>query len=256
MKSRVVSASLIMMGTLLFLLACKPDPAVVVNCYNCKQDKFYGLTVEEFMKGVARYGDTHAALVNAAPFMTVDSLKASRSCWYSIDTLKKFICLIEEYSRQVDVKPEELGIRFYYAVYPANGPMHNGQNYKSLHTLFMVPTVQQKGDAVPVDFDPRYSAKYFSESGAVKSDVADSNDVKKEKYDQKQDQGKVDQKETDGKLTYIPLLKMPKTEKPLVLDLTSANAAATSGMVKNQGLLCPPTCSDATAAVLSASRSY
>ncbi|HEY9047419.1 MAG TPA: hypothetical protein VIN08_16045 [Ohtaekwangia sp.] len=244
MKSLVASACLLLMGAFLFFGCKDPVPVVVENCYNCKQDKFYGLTVQEFMEGVARYEHTHAALVNADPYMRANHLEASRSCWYSIDTLKKFICLIEEYSKQVKVKPEQLGIRFYYAVYPSNGPKHGSQNYRSLHTLFMVPTVQQPGDSVPVDFDPRYSVQRL---GNTDVKVNEDSNAKEQKDPYKKGQ--------DQKLTYILLNDMPKDKQLFMLEFSSANAAATSGMVKNQGMLCPPTCSEVVTSTLTTASS-
>ena len=237
MKSLLTSASMITFGVFVFFACQKsslPPKEGFRDCYTCKQDEFYGLTVDEFMEGVARYKNTHAKLVNADPYMQSNKLEASRSCWYSIDTLKKFICLIEQYSKKVDVKPEDLGIRFYYAVYPSTGPVLNGSNYKSLHTLFMVPTVTG-ADSIPVDFDPRYSAG-----------------VREGGKDATQDSGKQDSKQsTDNpKYRYYTITQLDKNVKLLMLESETAASATTTGMAKNQGQLCPPTCNGSSSNTL------
>jgi hypothetical protein len=237
MKSLLTSASMITVGVFVFFACQKssiPPKEGFRDCYTCKQDEFYGLTVDEFMEGVARYKNTHANLVNADPYMMSNKLEASRSCWYSIDTLKKFICLIEQYSKKVDVKPEDLGIRFYYAVYPSTGPVLNGSNYKSLHTLFMVPTVTG-ADSIPVDFDPRYSA------GVRDGGKEDA-----------QDTGKRDTKQSpkDPKAKYYTITQLDKNVKLLMLESETAASATTTSMAKNQGQLCPPTCNGSTSNTL------
>jgi hypothetical protein len=244
MKSLLTSAGMITVGAFIFFACQKsavPPQESFKSCYKCKQDEFYGLTVDEFMEGVARYKHTHVKAVNADPYMVSNRLEASRSCWYSIDTLKKFICLIEQYSKKVDVKPEDLGIRFYYAVYPSTGPIvQNGDNYKSMHTLFMVPTVQGP-DSIPVDFDPRYSAQNIEKA----KDKTDTDNQDSATYRKSKD--------IDPKHKYYTITELDKSVKLFMLETKSANAAAsTSGMVKNQGMLCPPTCTSLSSSTLQA----
>jgi hypothetical protein len=208
MKSLLTSASMITVGVFVFFACQKssiPPKEGFRDCYTCKQDEFYGLTVDEFMEGVARYKNTHANLVNADPYM-----------------------------KKVDVKPEDLGIRFYYAVYPSTGPVLNGSNYKSLHTLFMVPTVTG-ADSIPVDFDPRYSA------GVRDGGKEDA-----------QDTGKRDTKQSpkDTKAKYYTITQLDKNVKLLMLESETAASATTTSMAKNQGQLCPPTCNGSTSNTL------
>jgi hypothetical protein len=112
-------------------------------------------------------------------------------------------------------------------VYPSTGPVLNGSNYKSLHTLFMVPTVTG-ADSIPVDFDPRYSAG-----------------VRERGKDAAQDSGKQDTKQQSAdnpKYKYYTITQLDKNVKLLMLESETAASATTTGMVKNQGMLCPPTC--------------
>lgn len=119
------------------------------SCYDCSDDAFFGLTKKELLDGISRYEKTHWELINndkKRPPVGPDS----RACWYSLDTLKKFICLIENYASGFKIPSSELGIDFYYAVY-GNKESIWEPSYKSLMTLFMVPTYKR------LDFDPRSS---------------------------------------------------------------------------------------------------
>jgi hypothetical protein len=180
------------------------------TCVDCTTDSFYGLTLSEFMKGVARYRKTHWDLINSDPYMlSVQSggLKDARACWYSIDTLKKFICLIEKYSSGLGLTSDKLGIRFYYATYPYKGTWN--QSYLSHHTLFMVPTYRDDSTKYKdnIDFDPRF-------------------DVQAKK----------------GVLPMSQIGSKNGSVQILVLDGGTANSTPPRTATKNQGQLCPPTC--------------
>jgi hypothetical protein len=75
----------------------------------------------------------------------------ARCIWFSLETLKQFICTIETNNAKLNIPAEDLGIRFYYAAYPMNYVDVKKQNR---HTLFMVPTYKN-GTGAEVDFDPR-----------------------------------------------------------------------------------------------------
>lgn len=174
----------------------------------CTNDAFYGLTADEFVKGVARYRKTHWEKINSDPYMqnggiNKQALTDARACWYSIDTLKKFICLIERYSQSLGLGSGKLGIRFYYATYPHQGVWK--AEYKSRHTLFMVPTFYAEQQKANIDFDPRFCS-------------------------------------LNNKNILQPLSQTVKGTPQMQvfgLDGESANSGA---MAKNQGQLCPPTC--------------
>ena len=148
-------------------------PPEYKSCYDCGKDTFYGITLEEFMTGIARYKTTHSARVDKQPYMAGHGLTDARACWFSLDTLEKYICLIKKYSANLGLPSSQLGVRFYYAVYPSHPYDVWDPKYISRHTLFMVPTradqtvgtVNANVD-VNIDFDPRVGtfplANYFS----------------------------------------------------------------------------------------------
>jgi hypothetical protein len=190
-----------------------PPPADYKSCYECGKDTFYGLTLEEFMLDIARYKTTHARRIDSVAYMDNHNLRDTRACWYSLDTLEKYICLIKKYSQQENLTSSELGIRFYYAVYPSDPQEVWNGKYISRHTLFMVPTRAEwnkdKGQYDNIDFDPRLGAAplagYFS--GSTKTRV-------------------------------------------MVLDL--GRPELSSELAKNQGQLCPPNCPPGTVNTLEA----
>jgi hypothetical protein len=216
--------------------AFQPDPA-------CGNDVFYGMTLQDFTQGVARYRRYHAEPVSTsirgADSHLTASFQDARSCWYSLDTLEKFICLIKEYAGQAGLSNTGLGIRFYYGMYNdhmavlKSSPLHPAPNYSSHHTLFMVPTYNNGvGD---LDFDPRMAAA---------NPVVVIEGPRTQLYD------------TLFKSSYINLIaNHALAKRPLVLDFMTANAALKalpSNLEKNQGKLCPPTCpSEATSTLQS-----
>jgi hypothetical protein len=93
----------------------------------------------------------------------------TRSAWFSIETLKGFICKIENTNCNNNCNPKLiLGIRIYYGRYPDNPSAAPGSwkgsntdyttlpdSYANHHTLFMVPTYQDDTNpAINIDFDP------------------------------------------------------------------------------------------------------
>ena len=81
---------------------------------------------------------------------------------FSLEQLKSFIKTIEgEVAKHPETPVEHIGVRFYYAAYPAESHWTNDdQNeiatidpqYAKLHTLIAVPTTEIKG--IIYDFDP------------------------------------------------------------------------------------------------------
>lgn len=89
--------------------------------------------------------------------------KDAYSIWFDLPTLKKYLYHIEKKSKMSDT---ELGVRFYYAAYPANedemGTFKDLKDttgkvafpeYSGLHTLVLIPTFTD-GDGNNVDFNP------------------------------------------------------------------------------------------------------
>ncbi len=209
MKKISIAVNIVLISIIMFM-ACNTSSSLTSSstasksCVDCTNDAFYGLTVDDFVKGVARYRKTHWDKINSDPYMLTEQkgMQDARACWYSVDTLKKFICLIEKYSKSLGLPADKLGIRFYYATYPYKGVWK--PEYISHHTLFMVPTYSDERDD-NIDFDPRYNVK-------TKKKLQPLSQIGKDNF----------------------------STQLLVLDGTTSNAAHVTA--KNQGQLCPPTC--------------
>lgn len=159
----------------------------------------------EFLEVTREYRDKRWKLINVQlPSMTDNHDTAdARAIWFSLDSLKKFICTIEKYSEQLHIKPEDLGVRMYYAVYK-----HDSE-YQGLHTLFMVPTFAVSGSKdEEQDFDPRASVLYRNEL-----------------------------KVRDSVITFVDLARFPN-QRTLILSKSAENTS----LVRNTGQLCPPKC--------------
>ncbi len=156
-------------------MAIQPTPVpAYISCYNCTVDDIHGETVGEFANVIARYRTTHQKLfneyakgnLNSSPYpntgITVASdFEDARSCWFPIDSIKKFICLMERYSATLGFSPANLGIRFYYGVYWSQ--YEKETSFSNRHTLYLTATLRKNGTADNVDFDPKMSA----DSGVV-----------------------------------------------------------------------------------------
>lgn len=130
-----------------------------------------GMDAAFFLKGLARYRTFQLSASNdkLRP-LTNENFQDARSCWYSLDTLRNFMCLIERYARMdpdFDPATSDLGIRFYYATYPDNEQQSmllkmGSAPRKAInvsvglhHTLFMVPTHHDKESDLDLDvFQP------------------------------------------------------------------------------------------------------
>jgi len=187
------------------------------SCPQCDKDSFYGLTKAEFDSGVAKYQRERQTTINKK-YKINDAL----SCWYSLDTLKKFICLIEKYSKVLKVPPGQLGIRFHYAAYPDERRIRFDSNYAKLHTLFMVPTYADSG--TNFDFDPR--PRDFGPATQIKP-------------------GALRGYRTDylsGNNPVFALSTQTSNSGPRPKVLNAFGVLVDPGMDQNQGQLCPPTC--------------
>jgi hypothetical protein len=149
----------------------KPDTGPsLTSCNDVKG--VTGMDPAFFQRGLARYRMLQLSAGNdKLRTVTNAGFEDSRSCWYSIDTLKKFMCLIERYARMdpgFDPATSDLGIRFYYATYPdteqqpmllKTGPTVPPKlinvSVGLHHTLFMVPTHHDKETDLDLDvFQP------------------------------------------------------------------------------------------------------
>lgn len=163
MKTLLKSGGTLTIGVLLlFGLASntlQQRPRETTICPTCVKDSFKGVNLDALVRNVARYRGTHLKLVEAnMEKWTLDQKRAARTCTYTLDTLKKFICLIETYSKQASINPKDLAIRFAYGVYPKDEKVYN-EKYGSLHTLFMIPAKYDSVKNVFVEFDPKATAE-------------------------------------------------------------------------------------------------
>jgi hypothetical protein len=139
-----------------------------IVCTNCSIDDLPLEPAGEFANVVARYRTTHHAVFNnfakgllnntTTPNMgTVvsNNFADARTCWFELDRIKKYICLMENYAGKLGYTSDKLGIRFYYGVYPSN--YQRDPSFSDKHTLFLAATLRNEmGEHI--DFDPRMSA--------------------------------------------------------------------------------------------------
>jgi hypothetical protein len=217
MKKQFITGALLLQTIFLitYFLSCKnyhqgTQSTPGVSCSDCKTVETFGHTMEEFLEVTREYRDKRWKLINAQlPNMTnkKDTVD-SRAIWFALDSLKIFLCTIEKYAAQLHIKPENLGVRMYYAVYK------NDPDFQNLHTIFMVPTISKNGDRTTEeqDFDPRISVL---NRGEIKS--------------------------RDSLITLADLANYPKQK-----ILTFSREKEASNLVKNNGNLCPPKCPAST----------
>jgi hypothetical protein len=212
MKTQSIITLLLMSIIFCTLLSCSTGTTTTqqntpgVSCTDCRETETYGHTMEEFLEVTREYRDKRWKLINTQlPNMTDKHDTAdARAIWFSLDSLKNFICTIEKYATQLHLKPEDLGVRMYYAVYK------HDESYQGLHTLFMVPTFGQPGNKdQEQDFDPRASVLYRDQL-----------------------------KSRDSIITFVDLANYPN-QRTLILSKGAENTS----LVRNNGDLCPPKCS-------------
>jgi hypothetical protein len=142
-------------------------PQTIV-CTNCSLDDLPLEPAGEFANVVARYRTTHHTVFNNfAKGLLNNSISPNlgtqvssnfadaRTCWFELNRIKKYICLMENYASQLGITPDRLGIRFYYGVYPSQ--YQRDPRFSDKHTLFLAATYQND-EGEHIDFDPRKSA--------------------------------------------------------------------------------------------------
>jgi len=221
--------------------AAQQDPIPYRTCINCPYDDFYGLPVDTFMRGIARYRSFHWKIISPRMRKSggVDGdpeFQDARACWYPIDTLKKFICLIEKYADTIGIKSPQLGIRFYYAVY-ANDRTAYG-NYRRHHTLFMVPTYHSNEPDDNIDFDPRYNVAVQRRLPAMRRGTSSHwpDSIRP-----------ISLAGMYAQNPHAPVLSLSGLITPRHGNLSSTQvkdglSSSAVTMAKNQGQLCPPNC--------------
>lgn len=121
----------------------------------------------EAVKMVREYGKNQASSIDSLMRNKLDArtFRDSRFITWPLDTIKKFISIIEKQTMTVPllndngkiIKRCDLGIKFYYSAYPGlvKG-MDIEKTYKGRHTLVMVPTYLRASDSIYAEFSPFY----------------------------------------------------------------------------------------------------
>jgi hypothetical protein len=114
----------------------------------------------------------------------------AKSVWFSMDDLQAFIDNVRKDVCAFTCRKEEplqLGIRLYYARYPDFNALNSkgdlaypdlqgiNKDYENLHTIFMVPTYNEKGE--PKDFNPADFNNEKCVSDTIKMDGGPSSSI-------------------------------------------------------------------------------
>ena len=222
--------------------------APATSCVECTNDNFIGLKASDFYKGLARYRKFHWNVINnrvSAELNNGTPFQDARSCWYSIETLKKFICLLEKYASSGSLRftSKDLGIRFYYAAYDTSKfDSHfiltrdgsSGLVKTPLgmhHTLFLVPTYFDTELKQDVDFDPRLSNGFTLDQINKGANTVDAS--------------------TPNLQNLFIWNSAEKNPAANLLILTHTTISDKIPTWRNEGRLCPPNCSSAAASTIS-----
>jgi hypothetical protein len=216
-----------------------PLPVPSQVCVECAEET-HGQTIGHFKNVIQNYRTNIWDVVNTnSHFNTPTSglnginLKAvykstdARCIWFSLESIKQFICTIEKNNAKLQEPAENLGVRFYYAVYENNASVDIEK--RNRHTLFMVPTFRDNSGA-EIDFDPRATAQ--RQTGADFKLLYQN-----------------------GKVTFANLLSENSTAPFLMLSDGEPNppkrstelvkrttAESSTSLIKNNGEICPTNC--------------
>ncbi len=166
-----VFLALSLTANIYFLLRRDVRPEPEINCTTCYPTNcgstFPGLKVDLAANLIENYRNNHWTVLNTNLLGGGAAVQDSRSAWFSMQTIKRFIYEVESKTaaNQSCGCDSLLGIRIYYGEYPtSNGKGFDIQkypqlanlplNYERLHTLVMIPTMRI-GD-LDKDFDPNY----------------------------------------------------------------------------------------------------
>lgn len=196
-----------------------------IICMDCT-DQTLGQPIEHFRDVLKNYRTNIWDAVNQSTFnQTTQGLNFNsmeniypntdaRCIWFSMESIKQFICTIEKNNDSLKQPAQKLGIRFYYAVY---GNDYQDTDKRKRHTLFMVPTFSN-GDNDEVDFDPRETLARQRNTFEYGS-----------KYD-------------SAKVTFKDLLMEHSHILSLALGEEPATSSNTMKLIRNNAEICPTNC--------------
>jgi len=167
MKTNPISVSLILLSIFIILSSSrcnnqpKPPSKGCITCYSPKCDTvFNGYSAQFIHDLILNYRLNQWTTINngmgtnGTNKLGSNHVVDSRSVWFSLDSIKRFIYEIESnVCSNCDnaIKPK-LGIRLYYGQY--NPAVITAPNYyDGLHTAIMIPTISDVS-GINVDFDP------------------------------------------------------------------------------------------------------
>lgn len=126
-----------------------------------RKDTIDYITIGQYMRDVSRFENEVNATItdslmaltsrkrfiakykNQRAYVSFNSRKASRQVTFSLHRLKNFIADIESSARLQGIDDSKLGITWSFALYDMDSShIINGNDYRSLHTLYGVPTVK------------------------------------------------------------------------------------------------------------------
>jgi hypothetical protein len=123
--------------------------------------------LSDVVKMVREYGKNQATSIDSLMRnkLSTRAFRDSRYLTWPLDTIKKFISIIEKQTMSVPllndngrvIKRCDLGIKFYYSAYPGlvKG-MDTDKTYQGRHTLIMIPTYLRASDSIYAEFSPFY----------------------------------------------------------------------------------------------------
>lgn len=169
MKKALIITNLLWLSVFIFMSFKSATPPPVADCDNIvsnyKSEKFSGLNAQSAAEMAGLYKQNH--------LKNLLSGRDSRTIWFSLNTLKKFIWQIEHYNcmkPKAKIADENLGIRIYYGEYPVASQLKDNKiwkgvnpNFQNLHTAFLVPTFWD--GSMNRDFDPKLDFDNGSKTG-------------------------------------------------------------------------------------------
>ena len=183
---KLVTKSLVAFCTGVILAAIATYTIMVAStpkeiCVDYSDEEVHELEVALIESMTNKYQSAQrAAIAEIYPDMLPDD---ARAVFFDFVTIKEFLYQIEVEAGEHDVKPDELGIRVYYASYPKRSewgefsdlitPGSDGTvlpiTYENRHTLIMIPAFRKSKDEI-WDFDPSIPETLTRPLGGVISD--------------------------------------------------------------------------------------